>query len=696
MPDLNAIRQADKWAANVFRVRSILRRYWWLLVLSTAIGLGTGAVFVSRQEVEFRSTAKLMVSGRIHVSEGNAYSEEGSNFFGTQIELMKSAQVVDQAESRVKAAGGITPTALTQFDVSLIPGASIFVLRATAKTGEYSQAFLSGVIEEYSSLKRMIRADKSEATIIALTEELARAEKEWDAAEEAVAKFQKAHSLVFLREGENTAAKYLASLNDRLASLRTQLRLFEQVDVDQLRGLPSANGIAKTANGEAGAVTPEFIAQNGYLQARQDVILLEQRRVQLLENLREGHPELVALDEKLASAKRLLNVQREQSREEFEVQRKSIASQITALEAEVEIWRSKAVEIGSRLGESARLLAKVERAKSLYERLLANVGNVGLTKNLEQDVVSVLERPSVSVPVRPGFERVLASGALAGFLLGGMILYVVDRSASQFASPEEFIASFGERILGLVPNESKAADKLQMSDGRHAYAEAFYNIRSSLFFLPYDGPMPKTLLITSAIPNEGKSTISVNVALAFAFAGSRTLLIDGDLRRGQVHRSFDRPNKVGFAEVLQRKAKWRDTIVPTETANLSIMPRGGAIAQPSKYLVHRSTDELLQEIYHEFDQIIIDSCPILAADDTTSLAPKVEAVIMVARLGTVNQRHLSLSLNALSSRQANILGVVLNGIDPKTTSYNYYTYSSYYAAAQPASASSGLPEAVAK
>jgi capsular exopolysaccharide synthesis family protein len=679
--------QGDRWTALLFRTRAVLRRYWWLLLLTTAIGLGAGAIFVSRQETWHRSSAKMMVSGRVHITEGNAYSEEGANFFGTQRELMKSAQVRNQAEARVKAAGRVPVSDDAQFEVNMLPDASIFVLRVTAQNAEYSQALLEAIIEEYIGLKRNIRADKSEATLLALSDELMRSEKDSEEGEVELAKFQQTHSLVFLREGENTAAKYLASLNDRLAVLTTQLHLFEQVDLDQLRGLQPAPATPKPAGADAAPDAsaaapakespPEFISQGGYLKARQELLLLEQKREQLLEVKREGHPDLIAIEEEIAAKKRLLTMLREQSREEFEVQRKSLLSQTKAIEGEIEIWRGKAVEIGGLLGEYNRLSAKVNRAKALHERLMQNVGTVGLTKTLDQDIISVLERPSAPVPVRPGIERMLAGGGVAGLLLGLLVLYLLDRNSSEIISPEEFATHFRERVIGLVPAEPTAKEPLQVSDGRHAFAEAFYHIRSSLLFLDYDGPMPKTLLITSAVPNEGKSTLSTNIALAFAFAGSKTLLIDGDLRRGQIHRLFHTPNQRGFSDVIQGTITPSQAIVPTTTPNLHLMPRGPLLAQPSKFLVHSSTDALMQSLHQDYDQIIIDSCPVLAADDTTSLAPKVEAVVVVARVGVATRRHVAIALNWLESRQANILGVVLNGIDPRATSYNYYTYSNY-------------------
>lgn len=679
--------QAERFSAIFFRVRSVLRRYWWVPLLTLAVGVGVAAFISSRQETWYQSSARLMVSGRVRIDAGNAYSEEGSNFFGTQIELMRSAQVLEQASARVKSEGRVTPSRISSIDVTTIPNTSIFLLRVTAETSDYSKSFLEAVIEEYIAMKRSMRAEKSETAMSALTEEMLRAEKEWKTAEEDLERFQQRNSLMILREGENAAAKYLASLNERLAGLQTQMRLYERLDLDQLRSLQSQNGkaagTAPDTEGAAAASVPELLGQGDYLKSRTELQILERKRAQLLENLREGHPEVVALDEQIATQKRVLDNARMASQEEYEIKRRSLGSQIKAIEEEMDSWRAKSLEIGALLGEYGKIKSSVERAKALYERLLASMGNVGLTKSLEPDIISVLERPSNPAAVRPGLQRNLTNGALAGLFLGALILFLLDRSNSQIASPEEFAATFSERVLGLIPSDAKPEAPLQQSDTRHAFAESFYNVRSSLIFLPYDGAMPKIILITSAVPNEGKSTLSTNIALSFAFAGSKTLLIDGDLRRGATHHRFGLTNETGFAEVLQNKVPWRDAVQQCGTPNLSILPRGGIIAQPSKYLVHASTDALLQELYKEYDQVIIDSCPLLAADDTTSLAPKVEAVILVARLGVVSHRQVAMALGSLGSRQANVLGVILNGIDSRGTAYNYYSYSSYYNRDQP-------------
>ena len=200
------------------------------------------------------------------------------------------------------------------------------------------------------------------------------------------------------------------------------------------------------------------------------------------------------------------------------------------------------------------------------------------------------------ISVRPGLLKSLLIGLGLGALAGVGILLLLDRIDDRMASFGEFQHHFTENVLGQIPREKTKGkvSLLQPDDARHIFAESYRNIRSSIFFMPYEGPRPKTLLITSAVPNEGKSTISANLAITFALSGARTLLIDGDLRRGALREAFDISSKIGFSEVLKGEVNWQEVIVPTAYPSLFVLPRGKTLSQPSEHLLRESTDRLLQ------------------------------------------------------------------------------------------------------
>jgi capsular exopolysaccharide synthesis family protein len=257
---------------------------------------------------------------------------------------------------------------------------------------------------------------------------------------------------------------------------------------------------------------------------------------------------------------------------------------------------------------------------------------------------------------------------------------LLDRIDDRMASFGEFQHHFSENVLGQIPKE-KVKGKitlLQPDDARHIFSESYRNVRSSIFFMPHEGPRPKTILITSAVPNEGKSTISSNLAITLALSGARTLLIDADLRRGTIREIFGLSSKIGFSEVLKQEVNWREVVVPTAYPSLFILPRGKTLSQPSEHLLRDSTDALIKEIYKHYDYIIIDSSPVLAADDTTSFAPKIDATLFVVRLSYTSARLTRKALELLYSRQVNVTGVILNFVDTSLPEYYYYQYSEYY------------------
>src|SRR5438045_9535857 len=196
--------------------------------------------------------------------------------------------------------------------------------------------------------------------------------------------------------------------------------------------------------------------------------------------------------------------------------------------------------------------------------------------------------------------------------------------------------------------------------------------------MPYDGPRPKSFLVTSAVPSVGKSTVSANLAISMALSRARPLLIDCDPRRGALREAFGISSKIGFSEVLKQEVNWREVVVPTAYETLFVLPRGKTLGQPSEHLLRESTEALLREIYQHYDYVIIDSSPILAADDTTSLAPKIDATIFVVRLSSTSARLTTKALELLYNRQVNIAGVILNFVDTSLPEYYYYQYSEYY------------------
>ncbi|MEY2527562.1 MAG: polysaccharide biosynthesis transport protein [Verrucomicrobiota bacterium] len=682
---------STSFITRLHRYKALFLRRWWIPVLTICLGLFVEAWIIFQTPPSFLSASKMMLAGKLNISQGAVYSEDNQNFYGTQIQLMQSTEVKRSAEALVRSTHPELQPVRVDITVVQKPRTSIFELQAIGSTPDYTQAFLNAVMQKYLDFKKGMREDQGHQVTTGITEQLIQTEKDLRNAEDEMLEFQKQNNIGFIQEEGNSAAAYLVRLNREYAGLKTQYELLTLLDLDQ--NLDRAQNSKPEAspgveNGEdRGLAFADVGPEADYLKAKQQLQLLKAERDTLSKDLRPKHPKILKLNDEIDKEEKLIQVFRQDTVEKLETRRKSIGKQMENLLSNIKEWEAKALDLSQRLAQFNRVKGKVDRLKTLYDRLTNNLKDVDVSQVVDSsDTVSIMEMGSGPVSVRPGLLKSLLIGFGCGALAGIGILLLLDRIDDRMASFGEFQHHFSENVLGQIPKE-KIKGKvtlLQPDDARHIFAESYRNVRSSIFFMPYAGPRPKTLLITSAVPNEGKSTVSANLAITMALSGARTLLIDCDLRRGTIREAFGISSRIGFSEVLKQEVNWREVVVPTAYPNLFVLPRGKTLSQPSEHLLRDSTDALIREIYNHYDYIIIDSSPILAADDTTSLAPKIDATLFVVRLSYTSARLTRKALELLYNRQVNVPGVILNFVDTSLPEYYYYQYSEYYNTPTPA------------
>jgi succinoglycan biosynthesis transport protein ExoP len=669
---------------QAIRYLHLLKKRWWVLVLLSSIGLCIAAWTVMQQPPAYKSEGRMMVSGQIKVGDSAvAYSEELMNFYGTQIELMQSEAVQTAAHSSVQSLHPDLPPEKVELAVGQLPKAAIFVMRTIGKSKIYTQAYLNACMDEYMAKKKEMRRDTREGAIVAIQDELVRLEKDMLKEDEEMHDFQKQNNIGFLREDGNSAANYLGMLNRSLADLKTEFDLLRLLDLDQNLDRSQVTPAAgDKSSGRADSVLSLPGPLGEYLKAKQALQQLKADREELRKTLREKHPAMVALDEQIARGEAQLETYQQLSKDQLQSRRNSIKIQIENLEGNIKIWEGKALDLARRVADWDKIRSKIERTKQQYDRLNTNLKSMDVYRNLDQDSVSILQRAKPAVSTRPMLEKLLWIGGLSGLALGLLILFVLDKLDDRIGSFFEFRDKFPETLLGQVPREigKHGIAMLASNDPRHALLESFRTLRSSIIFLPVEGVRPKTLLITSATPGEGKTTIAANLAITLAFSGAKTLLVDADLRLGRIAKAFQIASEVGLSDVLRQRTHWREVIVPTATPNLSILPRGKTLPHPAEHFLGKVTDQFLQEVYAEFDYVIFDTPPVMAADDVLSLAPKIDGTIFVVRFSTSSARRSRTAINLLVQRQANLLGVVCNDVRLSESEYgygNYYQYSAY-------------------
>lgn len=662
------------------RYKYMLQNWWWIPLLTTAIGLGVQAWTVLSAPPQYQSSGRLMVSGKIALPEGAVYNEEAANFFGTQLELLQSSEVARRADARVMALNPNLEKVPVRLFANVLPKTSIFAVTAQGLQPQQTKAYLDAVMDEYIAYRRSMRSDKSDVTLSAITDQVVDLEKNLRKAEEELFNWQKENNVVFLQNEGNSAGAYLSQLNRQLANLNTEYKLLETLSLEQnLERQSQVEAMTKKDPESMSSIMRGFGPAADYLKARQELQLLRAQLVEMGVNLKPRHPKMAELNQRVAMQERLMEIYQGQTKEQFQSQMDSLRVQIKNTESSIKEWEVKALDLSRRLGEYERLKSKVDRLKGLYEKLLASVQSVDVNRNIDQDVVTVMEYGTPPSVVRPDLGRSLLMGGLGGFAVGLGILLLIGKLDDRYISVSELEAHSELDVVGLIPRlKSSEMQILEESDKRHILVESFRNIRSSILFMPSGDFNPKSFLISSAIPGEGKSTLAMDLAVTMALAGSKTLLVDADLRRGRLNRHFSAKSEPGLAEILKDSTTFEESLVSTQIPNLSFLPRGKALAGGSEPVPGAKFSKLMSQLHDRYDYIIIDSCPVLAADDSSAIAPLVDAVFFVVRARFTSARLFIRSLKLLAVRGVSVRGLIYNCAEMGSSDYPYYQYKEYH------------------
>ncbi len=684
---------------RVHRYRNLLRRRWWVLLLTCAVALCVQAWRVATQPPSYRSDGQVLIVGKVNASGANgqgAFTEANVEFQRTTIALLTSPTVRARAWEQLEAKrGGLLQAG--ELDLEVRPDGTLFTVVATGTDPGFTRDFLEETMQAFLDVRRGVRDQKSGATATNLREEIRRIEEELQKDETAVVEFQKQNG-VFLSAKDSTAeSKALQELQQRAYGLKSQVDRLELLDPNtttDLRlpelgiGAPAAGAAAGGGGNAPGGTLAD--STDGDIRAVKNILAkLQADYDDLGHDLKPAHPKMRAIAGDLARNRKSLEDLQKQSKLSVRDGLTLLRSLIARTEAEIKDTKTRALNVEGFRAQLDALRAKRDRDEGYHNELQRSLTGVNTNTNVEQDTMTVLQHATAPVSVKPGWAKNLLLGLLAGLGAGGAILALLDRIDDRMGAFSDFQSHFSDTVIGQIPRDEEArnatkdgtetfTELLEPDDERYQLVESYRNIRSSLLYMPLEGARPKTLLITSAIPNEGKSTIATNLALVMAFAGMKTLLIDGDLRRGAIHEKLGLQREPGLTDVLNKTLPWREAVRTTGTENLSFLPRGKSVPQPSEYLLNPFTDTLLQELYASYDYVIMDSSPVLAADDTASLAPKMDATLFVVRLGFTSAKMSRKALEILDKRQANVPGVILNFVDTTSPEFVYYQYPEYY------------------
>jgi polysaccharide biosynthesis transport protein len=713
----STLSRIHETSAKFQRYKILLRRRWWFLLLTASIGVCVMALRITGKPRQYISLAKLVASARI-TTQGSNYGilEHQTDFYGTIIETLEGAEMRRRALDRVRALHPDMKESEVEIQVSQMRGSAIFNVRAFGSEPKYTKTFLDGLLDEFIAFRESMRQGVGHRAINTLAEDFARREKELSEKFEKLSSYRKSNNQASLSGDNNTAAIQLAQYKNEQDRLQREIAQIDLAVNDigaavstrratssSVASTAQSAGIAADSSGpiveggnSGGGVGGLSRSELSYLATRDRITEMDATKIQLLKTLKPQHPLIQEIDEKIAKEDALLKYHEQQILEELKGRRAFVDRELKVVEAKIKDKELEAADLGLKLATLQQYESDYNDSKKSRDVILESVRTFQTQMEINGDNVQIMERASGAVEDLQDWLLPIVVGLVVGLGAGVVILLLFDRLDDRMNSFSEFQALFpNEQILGQIPEQRQRGDVslLRANDDRHLYAEAFRNVRSSILFKNWRGKPPKTILITSAVPNEGKTTVVSNLATTMALAGARVLLGDCDLRRGGVNELFKLPVGPGLSEVLRGKTHWRDAVQETGTRGLDLLARGEVLDQTSEMLLSKTAEEMLREMSDEYDYVIFDSAPVLVADDTASFAPKLDTVIFVVRMSSTMARLSAKSLDLLYDRQVNVGGVILNRSSSNLKEYTYYNYASYYyAPAKPApAAGTGTP-----
>jgi polysaccharide biosynthesis transport protein len=702
----------------------VLVKRRWVILGSLAFTLVAAVVVSLHTTPMYRAAGQITINGEnpnpLGFKENTATSDNVSNVnvdLATQVRILKSDALAFQAARKLQPdeqfkgstanspsmdqnASLTGPPQLTKeqqiqlargfkrdLEVALIPDTRIIEIAYTSPNPRIAADAVNALINTYIEQNRKTRFEATTQAAEWLTKQLSDLQVKVEIAEEKLVRYQKDHGIVGTDEKQNIITSKLEDLNKQLTAAEAD-RIQKQATY-QL-----------TLSGDPEAVST--VSQDAFLESlRAQQADLKNQLAQASVQLGSEYPKVVELKNRMQQLDDTIDAELKKTISRIHNDYVGALGREKMQRQALEQQKEDASQLNQNAIEYNLLKRDADSNRQLYDSLMQKLKEAGLLAGLSSTNVHIVDPASPPpTPFTPDIPRNLEIGFLIGLTSGVALAFVFEALDSTVRSPEQVEAIAFLPSLAAIPfakNELLGAAKngrqllpSGLQNGNEAIvqvyarpkshmAEAYRALRTSILLSLPEAP-PKLILVTSALPEEGKTTTSVNCAIVLAQEGRRVLLVDADLRRPSISKTLGIASGAGLTTVLAGYAPSESVIVPSpQLANLFVLPSGPISPCPSELLSSASMKHLLAQWCQMFDHVIIDSPPVLAVSDAVRLSVEADAVLLVIRSAQTSKAALRRASMLLAQVKARILGVVVNAVDLTSSdqSYSYYSDTKY-------------------
>jgi len=703
---------------------AVLRKHVVLLGVSAALVVASGVFYVARQQPVFQSAATLVIDPpQRNLASGADYGAilaQQQDDLNTQVYLLKqNTDLAAKAVERIRAQGvdaaaaGYTAASLPQsVKVEFIPGTQAVSFSLTGPDADSLPKAVNAYAQAFKEDSEGASAKRSDAQRERFQAAVDDAEKKLRGLQAEMAKLVALHPELDLAAERDADAETL----EKLRSDQPRADMQRDLDVAQkaaiLAALSRAGIVAAAADGawrlapkDAGASVESLLVEDehvGALKCVNDNAYLGR----FLDEEREAKDKVRTLKEQglrpdlgpLRDAQQAAADARAKCGRQVEG---VVVAELTAIDLrqhQYEATVSRVKDLDERVAEVNGLRTKfralaedikqqnreVEHQSDLLKRFETSIVNdasesQGASAHATR-IIRIVTPATQAVQIAPKVPLIIGLTVFAAIAVGLGLVLLFEYLDDTVKSKEDFDRYVGLPFLGFIPRidgkDSASPDTAADARSGSAVAEAFRAVRTSILFSRSDKPV-RTILVTSAGPGEGKTTVATNLAITLAQHKGPVLLVDADLRRPRVAKALGIENKVGLTNYLVGEATLDEVVQKTSIEGVFAITSGPIPPNPAELLHGERLAQLLAEGVARFDRVVIDSPPVIAVSDARVIARCTDGLYLVISMGKTSWRLIQRSLESLTSIGFEVHGAILNNLAAPTGRYGYYYYRDY-------------------
>jgi succinoglycan biosynthesis transport protein ExoP len=690
----------------------ILQRHRWKIVAFVAACVLATFVVSARLQPIYESIATVDIDRQApsevvgQDSTRSTAPNDADQFLATQVKLIQSDSVLRPVaeqfhlldrEGQLKKLDpekaletARAPVALSRLRVTRPPNTYLLLISYRSPDRNLAADAANAIATSYLAHTYTIRIRSSASMASFMEKQLDELRAKMEQSGLALAKFEKDLNVINPEEKTNI-------LSSRLLQLNTE---YTTAQADRVRKEAAWNGL------KSGSLEAAQVSSQGEALARLNETLNQARQKLALVKSTYGstHPEYRKAASELAEVERQFEDSRNNISERIAVEYREALNREQLLQKAVSETKAEWDGLNSRSFEYQQLKREADADKTLYDELIKKIREADINAGFQNNNIRIADmaRPSL-MPVFPKTKLNLFLALLFSTLLAVGAALLHDTFDTTLRSPEEASRFLGTDVIGTLPIDKESSrlpkvvtateDALAIAhligngngngDRRKGYyssissfEEAVRTIRNTIFLSDFELRL-HSIVVTSATPSEGKTTMTLHLAAANAARGKKTLLVDCDLRRPSLHTKFGLSPKEGLSNVLTGELTWQDVIVPIEgRPNLTFLPAGLGSHRAAD-LIGPRLSTMLDEFGKEYDLVILDSPPLLGFAECMQIASAADGVLIISRAGETKRKAVAEVISVLRRVRANIVGVVLNQVS-KNTSADGYSYYGYY------------------